>query len=597
MHPWLGKIRSWIRIGRRRCPHCGAEVSASARTCTLCGESLPAPRRRVLSSRKPKRPLAFLTGRNKRSCPHCGAAVSQNARVCSICEQPLPEPAREPLVPVSEAAIERSEIEVDRQKSRRTCPACGARVSDEARTCPLCGVDLNLAAFEQAAEEAAAEAAGAETAGAEAAETAAAGAAVTGAATPEAKAGAPEAGAPEAGSAEAEAARDSATLAVADVLPGKEEPPEPRAARRTCPACGAPAARTAKQCTLCGTELPELEVIAEPQPPRRRRFPYIWGWVTGGVVLIVIATSGVLWANRPEPPPTRTPTHTLAPPTATHTPTVTHTPTATSTATPTPTLTPSPTATATSTPTPTPTPIIHIVQKGDVLLDIALSYTITLKELLEANEITEAHILHPGEELIIPASAQVPTATVPPTEVMHVVQQGERMSDIAKRYNVSESRIRTANELDPDEAIRAGDELLIPLQVTEEATAAPTTAPSPTPGPRYPAPQLLYPAEDATFWGRDAAVMLQWTSVGILEEDEWYEVHFRYLGERSGGRLNEAVVHTRVTSWRVPDAWYPGDVAAQDRFEWKVEVVHATAEDAPPEIISTSGYVRRFRWR
>ena len=72
------------------------------------------------------------------------------------------------------------EIEVDRQQSRRTCPVCGARVSDEARTCPLCGVDLNLAAFEQAAEEAAAEAAapeaaGAETAGAEAAETAAAG--------------------------------------------------------------------------------------------------------------------------------------------------------------------------------------------------------------------------------------------------------------------------------------------------------------------------------------------------------------------------------------------------------------------------------------
>jgi hypothetical protein len=47
----------------------------------------------------------------------------------------------------------------------------------------------------------------------------------------------------------------------------------------------------------------------------------------------------------------------------------------------------------------------------------------------------------------------------------------------------------------------------------------------------------------------------------------------------------------------VPDAWYPGDSAAQDRFEWKAEVVHVTSEDAPTEVISTSGYVRRFRWK
>jgi LysM repeat protein len=249
------------------------------------------------------------------------------------------------------------------------------------------------------------------------------------------------------------------------------------------------------------------------------------------------------------------------------------------------------------TPTPTATPIVYVVQKGDVLLDIALTYKVTLKELLEANEITEAHILHPGEELIIPTSAQMPTATEPPSEVTHVVQQGEQMSDIAKRYNVSESRIRAANELDPDEPIRAGDELLIPLPVSEEATSEPTLIPTPTPGPRYPAPQLLYPTDDQTFWGTDTAVVLQWTSVGILGEDEWYEVHFRYLGERPDNEPDEAILRTHVTSWRVPEEWYPGEGAAQDRFEWKVEVVQAAGEDAPSEIISTSGFVRRFRWK
>ena len=561
MHPWLGRIGNWIGIGKRHCPHCGAEVSASARTCTLCGASLPAPRRR---RHKIDASLTLLTERGKRTCPHCGAAVSSHAKVCSICEQPLQEPERGAVLP--ESAIERSEIEVDRQQSRRTCPTCGARVSDQAQTCPMCGVDLNLAAFEQAAEMAAAQAVGATSPEPEAAE-------IESRATPGDEAG------------------------VEPGLPPVETQDEIRAVRRTCPTCGAPAARTAKRCTVCGAELPEIEPLAEVHLPRRHPFQPLWAWLTGGAVLFVVATSGVLWANRPEPPPTRTPTYTPLPPTATYTPTTTRTPTATSTATSTPTLTPTPTSTPTMTPTPTATPIVYVVQKGDVLLDIALTYKVTLKELLEANEITEAHILHPGEELIIPTSAQMPTATEPPSEVTHVVQQGEQMSDIAKRYNVSESRIRAANELDPDEPIRAGDELLIPLPVNEEATSEPTLIPTPTPGPRYPAPQLLYPTDDQTFWGTDTAVVLQWTSVGILGEDEWYEVHFRYLGERPDNEPDEAILRTHVTSWRVPEEWYPGEGAAQDRFEWKVEVVQAAGEDAPSEIISTSGFVRRFRWK
>ncbi|MFN2131636.1 MAG: LysM peptidoglycan-binding domain-containing protein [Anaerolineae bacterium] len=561
MHPWLGKIGNWIGIGKRHCPHCGAEVSASARTCTLCGASLPAPRRR---RHKIDASLTLLTERGKRTCPHCGAAVSSHAKVCSICEQPLQEPERDTVLP--ESAIERSEIEVDRQQSRRTCPACGARVSDQAQTCPMCGVDLNLAAFEQAAEMAAAQAVGATSPEPEAAE-------IESRATPGDEAG------------------------VEPRLSPVETQDEIRAVRRTCPTCGAPAARTAKRCTVCGAALPEIEPLAEVHLPRRHPFQPLWAWLTGGAVLFVVATSGVLWANRPEPPPTRTPTYTPLPPTATYTPTTTRTPTATSTATSTPTLTPTPTSTPTMTPTPTATPIVYVVQKGDVLLDIALTYKVTLKELLEANEITEAHILHPGEELIIPTSAQMPTATEPPSEVTHVVQQGEQMSDIAKRYNVSESRIRAANELDPDEPIRAGDELLIPLPVNEEATSEPTLIPTPTPGPRYPAPQLLYPTDDQTFWGTDTAVVLQWTSVGILGEDEWYEVHFRYLGERPDNEPDEAILRTHVTSWRVPEEWYPGEGAAQDRFEWKVEVVQAAGEDAPSEIISTSGFVRRFRWK
>jgi LysM repeat protein/RNA polymerase subunit RPABC4/transcription elongation factor Spt4 len=458
-----------------------------------------------------------------------------------MCEQPL-RPVREGQErSIVQAPIDVApEIEVDREKHRHACPNCNARVDDDARVCPMCGTDLHLAAFEQATAEVAA-----------------------------------PLEAPTATEAEAE-----------------EE-----AEKRVCPNCGAPVARTAKQCTVCGAEVPEIEEEPTPVgvPLYRRLAQNAWLWIAIGVTIVVITTGSVVWANRPELPPTRTPTYTPAPPTSTFTPTVTNTPTSTSTPTQTATPTSTSTSTPTSTPTPTPTPVIHVVQQGDVLVGIARQYAVTLRELLAANDINEAHVLHPGDELIIPASGQFPTPTGPPSQIVHVVQQGDRLSDIAERYNVTEARIREANELEMNAQIRPGDRLIIPLNPTPVPTSRPTPTSTPTPGPPYPAPQLLYPAEEAVFEGENTTVMLQWASVGILADDEWYALHLRYLGERTDGPV-EITVHTRITSWRVPAEWYPGKEATQNRFEWQVEVVRAKEAAESPKIVSERGYVRHFAW-
>jgi LysM repeat protein len=266
------------------------------------------------------------------------------------------------------------------------------------------------------------------------------------------------------------------------------------------------------------------------------------------------------------------------------------------------------------TPTPTPTPIVHVVQAGEVLLGIARNYAVTLRELLAANGISEAHILHPGDELIIPASGQRPTPTPLPDQTIHVVQQGDKLGDIAVRYNISERRIRQANDMAADDAIQVGDELVIPLDNTltpeavAAATATSTATSTPTPGPPYAAPQLLYPADDAIIKGGDTAVMLQWASVGILLEDEWYALEVDYLGESRSGEETEITVYTRVTSWRLPAEWYPGPDAEQNRFQWKVDVVRRTASQAGADamrrarsqervdLLSTPSYVRHFRW-
>ncbi|MGQ9457433.1 MAG: FxLYD domain-containing protein [Anaerolineae bacterium] len=80
-------------------------------------------------------------------------------------------------------------------------------------------------------------------------------------------------------------------------------------------------------------------------------------------------------------------------------------------------LTPLPTAT----PTITPPPVLYVVQKGDNLRAIARRYGVTLQALQEANGILDPRRLQIGQELIIPvgeaALAEPPTPTPTPVPV------------------------------------------------------------------------------------------------------------------------------------------------------------------------------------
>ena len=63
--------------------------------------------------------------------------------------------------------------------------------------------------------------------------------------------------------------------------------------------------------------------------------------------------------------------------------------------------------TSTSIPTATPTPIVYIVQKGDILGQIALDHNVSVDALMAANGLTSAHVLSIGQRLIIPNEAML----------------------------------------------------------------------------------------------------------------------------------------------------------------------------------------------
>ena len=387
----------------------------------------------------------------------------------------------------------------------------------------------------------------------------------------------------------------------------------PTKAERHCPVCGARVAKRAKTCLMCGAQL------ANRRPP-----PALIVAIPLAIVLIVlIVGSALLILCRPGRRElamnialtlTTTPT-----PTATNTPIPTSTPTPT----PVPTSTPSPTPMPTSTPSPTPLPtstpqVVHTVRAGDSLFAIAARYGTTVEAIMEANELTSQWI-RVGQRLIIPSVAATggmeaePLAAASGETITHVVQAGESLFSIALNYGTTVEAIMAANGLANPELVRIGQELIIPQGMpTSTPMPTPTFTPSPSPTPiptftptpqptptparnlPYPAPALLAPADGEVFRGADEVILLNWASVGILAEDEWYVLRLRcpLAPPRS--------VWTKATSWRVPAELYPPADAASHLFQWDVTVARemGTAPDGTLEgiAISPTSATRSFYW-
>lgn len=126
------------------------------------------------------------------------------------------------------------------------------------------------------------------------------------------------------------------------------------------------------------------------------------------------------------------------------------------------------------------TPVIHVVQRGESLTIIANKYGVTVADILKANNIANPNRIYAGQELQIwtadltppaapEAAAPAPEAAPPeaapapvPVATTHVVQEGEYLSGIARRYGISWTVLAEANNITDPNHIYAGMELRIP---------------------------------------------------------------------------------------------------------------------------------------
>ncbi len=106
--------------------------------------------------------------------------------------------------------------------------------------------------------------------------------------------------------------------------------------------------------------------------------------------------------------------------------------------------------------------VVHVVQAGQGLIGIAALYGVSVDEIVAANNLTSQDILRIGQELVIPGVTELDVAIA--TGSTHVVQLGESLLSIALTYGVTVAEIQEANDLDNPDSIFIGQELIIPGQ-------------------------------------------------------------------------------------------------------------------------------------
>ncbi|MGD9100238.1 MAG: LysM peptidoglycan-binding domain-containing protein [Anaerolineae bacterium] len=108
--------------------------------------------------------------------------------------------------------------------------------------------------------------------------------------------------------------------------------------------------------------------------------------------------------------------------------------------------------------------IVHTVQPGENLFRIALRYSTSVDAIVAANGLGSSHTIYVGQQLIIPRSASnppEPVALPTNTDSAYVVQWGDTLSAIARRYGVTTEALMQANGLFSPHTIYAGQRLVI----------------------------------------------------------------------------------------------------------------------------------------
>ncbi|HPA25679.1 MAG TPA: M23 family metallopeptidase [bacterium] len=108
----------------------------------------------------------------------------------------------------------------------------------------------------------------------------------------------------------------------------------------------------------------------------------------------------------------------------------------------------------------------YIVQSGETVSTIAKKFNISVNTILWANNLSANSLIKPGNKLII----------LPVSGVLHQVKKGDTLSALVKKYGVEVNKILASNQIISEEQISIGQNLIIPGGEIKKSTPASTNS-------------------------------------------------------------------------------------------------------------------------
>ncbi|MBT3323480.1 MAG: LysM peptidoglycan-binding domain-containing protein [Anaerolineae bacterium] len=362
---------------------------------------------------------------------------------------------------------------------------------------------------------------------------------------------------------------------------------------KICPTCGTRLSENATKCLVCGLSFDAPEETAQTkrtvQGSAMPKITLSLPMALGLLAFFLLAGAATVFFTLQGTEKIVTPT---AVSTATVTVTLTTTPTQTLTPTLIPTITPKP-------------PYDYEVKAGDSCNALGFTFDVSPRSIILLNNLSaQCTDLTVGQVLKIPHPTPLPPPTITPTleagaateqaceKVLITVQENDTLSSIAANYAVPQDAIKSYNGLSTD-TVFLGMQIQIPLCM-RAATPGPT--PTPTTPPPYPAPNLLLPADGASFTLAEDNVTLQWSSIGILHDNEIYRI---VVEDITGGEGQKLVEYASDTKFIVPVSFRPKDNLPHV-LRWTVVTVRQVGSDEVGDPIWESAgaisFGRVFSW-